>query len=81
MNLPQITRRRFVRLGAATAAGAAIQSAVLKPAVLFAQVTQSGRKIRFVSIGTGFRGCNMANSSYFHRASATWDPAAQTIKG
>jgi len=26
-------------------------------------------------------GCHLANYSYFHRTVATWDAAAQTIKG
>ncbi len=67
MNLRSITRRDFVRLGAgAMAAGAAVKSTLLDAPVLAAQ-TQSdggtGRKIRFVSIGTGIRGCDLLRSA------------------
>ncbi|MDR3386932.1 MAG: Gfo/Idh/MocA family oxidoreductase, partial [Rudaea sp.] len=60
-----MTRRDFVRLGAGTlAAGAAVHSMLLEPAVLAAQRSQaSGRKIRFVSIGTGIRGCDLLRSA------------------
>jgi len=60
------TRREFVRLGAgAVAAGAAIHSTLLQPTLLEAQssATSSGRKIRFVSIGTGIRGCDLLRSA------------------
>jgi predicted dehydrogenase len=56
-----ISRREFVRLSAATAAaGAAAKSIVLEPTILAAQ---SSRKIRFVSIGTGIRGCDLLRSA------------------
>jgi len=59
-----ISRRDFVRLGAgAVAAGAAAKSIVLEPAVLAAQTAQTERKIRFVSIGTGIRGCDLLRSA------------------
>ena len=59
-----ISRREFVRLGAgAVAAGAAAKSIVLEPAVLAAQTAQTERKIRFVSIGTGIRGCDLLRSA------------------
>jgi len=60
-----MTRRDFVRLGAcAVAAGAAIKSTILQPAALAAQTTSdSNRKIRFVSIGTGIRGCDLLRSA------------------
>ena len=59
-----ISRREFVRLGAgAVAAGAAAKSIVLEPALLSAQNAESGRKIRFVSIGTGIRGCDLLRSA------------------
>ena len=66
MKMPSITRRDFVRLSAgAVAAGAAINSTILEPALLAAQspTTNSGRKIRFVSIGTGIRGCDLLRSA------------------
>jgi predicted dehydrogenase len=64
MDLPKITRREFVRLGAgAAAAGAAIESTVLKPQPLAAQSAPTGRKIRFVSIGTGIRGCDLLRAA------------------
>jgi predicted dehydrogenase len=62
-----MTRRDFVRLGAgAVAAGTAIKSTLLEPVALAAQATTSGagnRKIRFVSIGTGIRGCDLLRSA------------------
>jgi predicted dehydrogenase len=59
-----ISRRDFVRLGAgAVTAAAAAKSIVLEPAVLAAQSPQSDRKIRFVSIGTGIRGCDLLRSA------------------
>jgi predicted dehydrogenase len=59
-----MTRRDFVRLGAgAVAAGASAKTILLEPAVLAAQNTAGGRKIRFVSIGTGIRGCDLLRSA------------------
>jgi predicted dehydrogenase len=59
------TRRDFVRIGAgALAAGAAAQTTILKPPSLSAQSrAANGRKIRFVSIGTGIRGCDLLRSA------------------
>jgi len=59
------TRRDFVRMGAgALAAGAAVKSTVLTPSLLSAQAPPAnGRKIRFVSIGTGIRGCDLLRSA------------------
>jgi predicted dehydrogenase len=59
------TRRDFVRLGAgALAAGAAAKTTILQPPELSAQTpAASGRKIRFVSIGTGIRGCDLLRSA------------------
>jgi predicted dehydrogenase len=56
-----ISRREFVRLGAgAVAAGAAVSAAAQKAKPLAADMPDStGRKIRFVSIGTGIRGCDL----------------------
>jgi len=56
-----ISRREFVRLGAGTvAAGAAAKSILLEPAALAAS---TDRKMRFVSIGTGIRGCDLLRSA------------------
>jgi len=61
------TRRDFVRMGAgAIAAGAAIKTTLLEPPMLQAQSASSeasGRKIRFVSIGTGIRGCDLLRAA------------------
>ena len=59
------TRRDFVRIGAgALAAGAAAKTTILTPSMLSAQAPAgSGRKIRFVSIGTGIRGCDLLRSA------------------
>jgi predicted dehydrogenase len=60
-----MTRRAFVRLGAgAMAVGAAIKMTLLEPPALAAQTASgSGRKIRFASIGTGIRGCDLLRSA------------------
>ena len=67
MNMQSITRRDFVRLGAgAVAAGAAIKSTLLASPVLAAQSASggaTGRKIRFASIGTGIRGCDLLRAA------------------
>ncbi len=53
-----------MRLGAgATVAGAASRAVLLEPALLAAQTEQTGRKIRFMSIGTGIRGCDLLRSA------------------
>jgi len=59
------TRRDFVRIGAgALAAGAAAKTTILDPSMVAAQApSPSGRKIRFVSIGTGIRGCDLLRSA------------------
>ena len=59
-----MTRRDFVRLGAgAVVAGAALHATVLEPPVLAAQQAAGGRRIRFASIGTGIRGCDLLRSA------------------
>jgi predicted dehydrogenase len=59
-----MTRRDFVRLGAGAAvAGAASHATVLEPPILAAQQAGGGRKIRFASIGTGIRGCDLLRSA------------------
>ncbi len=67
MKLPSMTRRDFVRLGVgAVAAGAAVKATLLEPPVLAAQTATggtSGRTIRFVSIGTGIRGCDLLRAA------------------
>ncbi len=60
----RITRRDFVRLGAGTAAiGAALNSTLLEPPMLAAEQAAKGRVIRFASIGTGIRGCDLLRSA------------------
>jgi predicted dehydrogenase len=64
-----MTRREFVRLGAgAVAAGAAMNTTLLEPAARAAQTVagganSGGRMIRFVSIGTGIRGCDLLRAA------------------
>ncbi len=59
-----LTRRDFVRLGAGAAlAGAAANTTLLEPPALAAQDDIGGRTIRFVSIGTGIRGCDLLRSA------------------
>ncbi len=53
-----------MRLGAgATVASAAARALLLEPTLLAAQAALSGRKIRFASIGTGIRGCDLLRSA------------------
>lgn len=59
-----ISRRDFVRLSAAAAASAAAASSMAQTQTLSAQTTPpSDRKIRFASIGTGIRGCDLLRSA------------------
>ena len=62
--MPEMTRRDFVRLGAGAAVtGAVVKATLLEPPVLAAQTAATGRKIRFVSIGTGIRGSDLLRSA------------------
>src|ERR1017187_9246947 len=76
MKMHSITRRDFVRLGAgAVAAGAAVKATLLEPSTAMAAQTvtgggagsagesTTGRKIRFVSIGTEIRGCDLLRAA------------------
>ena len=63
MDKKTFTRRDFVRLGTgAVVAGAALKSTLLEPTSLWAQMT-SGDKVRFASIGTGVRGCEVLHGA------------------
>jgi predicted dehydrogenase len=60
------SRRQFMRVGAgALAAGAAAKVTLLEPTTILAATTQAqaGNTIRFASIGTGVRGCNLLEAS------------------
>jgi len=58
-----MTRRDFVRMSAsAVAAGAAMKATMLAPAALEAEAA-TGRKIRFVIVGTGIRGCDLLKAA------------------
>jgi len=60
------TRRQFMRIGAgAVAAGAAAKITLLEPAALWASATQlqPSDTVRFASIGTGVRGCELLKAS------------------
>src|ERR1035438_9319302 len=64
MKTLSMTRRDFVRLGVGAAvAGAAAKATLLEPAALAAQTAVDGRKIRFVMIGTGIRGCDLLRAA------------------
>jgi len=72
MTGPGISRRDFVRLGmgAAIAAGAganearaAVRPKTQKAPAMTEQGAAAGRKIRFVSIGTGIRGCDLLRAA------------------
>ena len=59
-----MTRRNFFRLGvAASAAGVLTTSALLEPSIFAAETAATGRPIRFASIGTGIRGCDLLRSA------------------
>ena len=60
-----LTRRQFIRIGAgAAAAGAAVKATVLEPQLLSAaQMAAPSDTIRFASIGTGVRGCELLNAT------------------
>jgi predicted dehydrogenase len=60
------TRRQFMRIGAgAVAAGAAAKVTLLEPSALWASATQVAPSdtVRFVSIGTGVRGCELLKAT------------------
>src|SRR5512146_1939378 len=57
-----LTRRDFVRLGGAMAVGAALNTTILESSNLLA-LDAPGDKIRFASIGTGVRGCDLLKAS------------------
>ena len=64
MRASSMTRRDFVRLGTgAVAVGAAMKATALEPVTLAAEAPVGGRKIRFASIGTGIRGCDLLRSA------------------
>ena len=65
MKTVPISRRGFLRLGAeAVAASAVMKATLLEPALLAAQSSADRvRKIRFASIGTGIRGCDLLRSA------------------
>ena len=56
-----LNRRDFVRLGAG--AMAAANATLLQPVRLAAQAAGGGQKVRFASIGTGIRGCDLLRSA------------------
>jgi predicted dehydrogenase len=60
-----VTRRNFIRMGAGAAALAASGFSILEPDPLFGatQKSPSSNPIRFASIGTGVRGCQLIQSS------------------
>lgn len=60
------TRRNFIRLGTGACVAGAASRALLKPTLLFAadqQNSSPGRPLKFASIGTGVRGCQLLEAS------------------
>ena len=55
-----LSRRDFIRIGAGTVAAGAAAFTLLEPTKMFAA---SGDLIRFASIGTGVRGCELLRST------------------
>jgi len=61
-----LTRRSFMRIGAGSvAAGAAVKMTLLQPAALWGagRVVAPSDRVRFASIGTGTRGCELLAAS------------------
>jgi predicted dehydrogenase len=61
-----LTRRDFIRIGTGTvAAGATLKATLLQPTLLVAspRVVASSDTVRFASIGTGVRGCELLGAS------------------
>ena len=60
-----LTRRDFIRIGTgAAAAGAVAKATVLDPTALSATTRMyAGERVRFASIGTGVRGCELLKAS------------------
>jgi len=61
-----LTRRDFMRIGAGSvAAGAAVKITVLEPAALWGagRAVAASDRVRFASIGTGTRGCELLQAS------------------
>jgi predicted dehydrogenase len=65
MKRSSVTRRNFMRLGAGfVAAGAAVRATVLEPRLLrAARMVPPSDTVRFASIGTGVRGCELLKAS------------------
>ena len=60
-----LSRRDFIRIGTgAAAAGAVAKATVLDPTILSATTRMyAGERVRFASIGTGVRGCELLKAS------------------
>src|ERR1700739_4511441 len=61
-----LTRRHFMRIGAGSvAAGAAVKMTLLEPAALWGagRAIAPSDRVRFASIGTGTRGCELLAAS------------------
>src|SRR4030095_1113852 len=65
MRKNSVSRRSFMRLGAGfVAAGAGIKATVLEPTLLrAARMVPPSDTVRFASIGTGVRGCELLKAS------------------
>lgn len=66
MGKNSLTRRQFIRVGSGTvAAGTLLQATLLEPTLLAASPRAVGPSdtVRFASIGTGVRGCELLNAS------------------
>jgi len=66
MGKNSLTRRQFIRIGTgAVAAGAAVKATILEPSLLSASMAGSAPSdtVRFASIGTGIRGCELLQAS------------------
>src|SRR5437016_12405690 len=66
MGYGSLTRRQFIRVGTgAMAASAGAKVTVLKPNALsaYARVVSPSDTLRFASIGTGVRGCELLQAS------------------
>jgi predicted dehydrogenase len=64
MSRRSVTRRQFINFGAgAVAATAALKTTLLSPSRLFARPVPPSDTVRFASIGTGVRGCELLQAT------------------
>lgn len=64
MSQSSLTRRDFLRIGTgAVASSAAVKVTLLEPKLLWGRIPPPSDRVRFASIGTGVRGCELLQAS------------------